>query len=247
MEINAYVNIKQPKVVSTTSTDDWFNLIKDSEYKSEILKARNNKSIYGLIKASMPCVTFNFLYEDYKKDVNLMAPTGVMYIDIDNPMFEPKNLDTSKVFSYYHSFGGVGYALLVKVNGLTKENFKSTYYNICKELNIIEYVDPNAIKPSQFNVLSYDTDIFINKNSKVFDSAPLTDVNRKKKESIYTSREGKIRFDNLDEFVDNIDGDYLVNWDGFEFVSCWIPVRKKTNNRNNTLLAYSDGTELFFR
>jgi hypothetical protein len=57
----------------------------------------------------------------------------------------------------------------VKVEGLTHDNFKTSYLYIVNDLNISEFVDKNAIKASQFNVLSYDYNIFINKNAVCYD------------------------------------------------------------------------------
>jgi hypothetical protein len=239
-QINTYESITNPRVVSTTTINDWLNQIKHSEYSEQIINARLNHCDYNTTKASLPCVTHNFLYNGYKKDTNIINSTGLLYIDIDNPEFNISQLDTSKVFSYYHSFGGLGYAILVKVSGLTPNNFKSTYSNITTALGISDYVDVQAAKASQFNVLSYDSNIFINYDCVTFSAvdAPSSDVNQREKKA-YTPKEGaylSIRFDNLDEI--EFDGEYTVNWNGYEYIKCFIPFRKITSKRNNMLLSY---------
>ena len=160
-------------VNSTIDVTQWLDMIKEKSPTAEmIIRARQNPDMYDDIKRSIPCVTYNFKYNGYKRDENIEHSTGILYIDIDAPDFEVNNLDKSKVFSFYHSFGGQGYAILVKVLGLTPNNFKETYQYIVEDLGLKDYVDRRAIKPSQFNVLSYDEDLFLNMNSSVFPSIP---------------------------------------------------------------------------
>ena len=177
--VNTYDSIKNPKVVSTTSITNWLKLITTSEHSATIIKARNGELDYDKTKASLPCVTYNFLYNDYKKDKNIISGTGFIYIDIDDESFDVNLLESDKVYAYYKSFGGNGYAIIVKVEGLTLQNFKSTYRSIIEQLRIESYIDFNAIKASQFNVLSYDENIFINENSIIFQP-----VNKKVSSSI---------------------------------------------------------------
>jgi hypothetical protein len=240
IQINTYASIKNPHVVSTISINDWLNQIKYSEYSEQITKARSNEIDYKITKELLPCVTPNFVYDKYKKDANIIDSTGLLYIDIDNPEFNITQLDTSKVFSYYHSFGGHGYAILVKVSGVTPNNFRTTYSNIIADLGITEYIDIAAAKASQFNVLSYDSDVFINNEAIVFSSvdAPPSDVYQREKKA-YTPDWGantSIRFDNLDEI--HFDTEYVVNWIGYEYIRCFMPIKKITVNRNNMLLSY---------
>jgi hypothetical protein len=236
--LNTYASVRQPQVQQTLTINDWFRKIKNSEYSSTITQARNGLKDYNTTKFSLPCVTYNFTFDKYKKDDNISSNTGVLYIDIDNPLFELHMLDTSKVYAYYKSFGGHGYSIIIRIDGLTKDNFNYNYLHVCEQLSISEFIDANAIKATQFNVLSYDEDLFINEDCTVFqaETAPLTSVIRKK-ENIYTS-EGGIRFNNLDE-VDLMGGDYIVNWEGIEYVNCFIPMKKReAGNRNSFLLSY---------
>ena len=63
---------------------------------------------------------------------------------------------------------------------------------------------------------------------------------REKKEEAYTIDGGvkfqRLRFNNLDEIP--IDGDYVVNWDGFDTIKCFIPIKKVIKNRSKMLLSY---------
>ena len=190
----------------------------------------------------MPCITYNFLFDNYKKDSNIISGTGLLFIDIDNPCFDIASLDLNKVYAYYKSFGGHGYAVIAKVGNLSLNNFKSTYNYVINELGITEYVDIQAIKPSQFSVISYDKDIYINYDSIIFNSVnvatPSIVIGKEKK--AYTIERGakinSLRFDNLDEI--QIEDNYIVNWDGYTYVKCFIPMKKIAKNRNNFLLSY---------
>jgi len=249
--INTYENIGKPTIKSTKSVYDWFKLISKSDYSGTITLAREGNFDYDTVKKSIPCITYNFLYDGYKKDSNLISSTGLMYIDIDESSFNINLLDTSKVLAYYTSFGGKGYAIIVRVDGLVKSNFESTYKAVIEQLGLTDFVDKNAIKASQFNVLSYDEDIFINPNPYIFKSiepsidtlnknTPLPSVIRKKKKHIHTEggyNSEPLRFDDIDRI--EVIGDYIVNWEGFENIKCTTPFRKKfkAGTRNNFLLS----------
>ena len=243
IQINTYKNLKAPQVVSTIDVNEWFQQIKQSPYSRKIRYARDNPNEYDLIKSNIPCVSYNFQYNGYKKDENLIQSTGILYIDVDTPEFNIHTLDKDKVFSYYKSFGGQGYAILVRVSGLTHDNFRSTYQHIIQDLGLRDFVDTNAIKPSQFNVLSYDENLFLNRNSTIYPSIPappsMLILNKKKIYAIDGGSKSNIRFDNLDEI--EINGDHVVNWDGFDYIRCFIPSRRvRKGNRNAALLSYSN-------
>lgn len=242
--VNTYGCIKQPKVVSTIPVNEWFNLIRESNYSTQISEVRQGLLDYDKIKSTLPSVTYNFLFDGYKTDSNIISSSGLIYIDIDNSGFDIKALDLSKVYAYYKSFGGKGYALVIKASGVTKNNFNSTYTAIADDLGISNYIDKQAIKASQFNVLSYDENIFINESSYTYSSVEVATqsiVYREQKEAYTISRganERSIRFDNLDEI--QIKNDYVVNWDGYDYIKCFIPIKPRKNNRNAFLLSYAN-------
>jgi hypothetical protein len=241
IRINTYNNLKRPIVESTIEITEWLEQIKQkNQYSDRILLARHNPEVYDSIKGSIPCVTYNFQYNGYKNDENIIQSTGLIYIDIDSPEFNINTLDRKKVYSYYHSFGGDGYAVLVKVSGVTHDNFKVTYQYIVKDLEIEDYIDTRAIKPSQFNVLSFDEDLYLNNNSNIYSGIPAPPSIYLNKENTYTIdgvAKSNIRFDNLDDI--EVNGNYMVNWEGYEYIRCFIPFRKvKKGNRNPALISY---------
>lgn len=259
-QLNVYDNIYTPTVQNYTTIKEWFNLIKKSEFTQIILQARNfgkGSKIYDSLKATVPAITYNFTFQTKKSNSNISGATGLLYIDIDDLTFNIDLLDKSKIFAYYKSFGGKGYSILVQVNGLSISNYDSTYSAILNELGLINYYDSGAKKITQFNVLSFDPNIFINYDSFVFDSivdndsfpsfdfSPLSMVIEEREEAytidgVELLSEGNrtIRFNNLNEMY--IDGDYTVDWNGFALIKCWVPFKKIKANRNAHLLGYTN-------
>lgn len=253
--VNLYSNIKNPRIGQTITINQWFDLIKHSDHSSTIISARNGHIAYDYTKSSLSAITYNFLFEEKKANTNITSPTGLMFIDVDiknnqNAGFDITQIDLTKVFCYYHSFGGSGYCIVVKVNNLTIENFDDTYIHICNELNIP--YDKAAKKPTQYSILSHDPNIYVNDNCFAFDSIdicshhPITkrkevyrcDGNISEK-NIKTSPESlnRIRYNNIRDFNFNGKSD-LYHYDKFDIVEAKFPKKILTGNRNSTLVSY---------
>ena len=242
--INYYNNIYTPLVNGEIDVYDFFDRIQnpDSKIKELILLARvykmnDDEDAYQKIKSSLPCYTLNFSFDGKKSNENIIAPTGFIYLDIDN--VENINLSNPYIFAAWQSLSGAGYGILVKVDGLTLENFKITYQAIGKELGI--EVDLNAAKATQFTIQSYDEDIYINNDSTTWEATTLdapTTLSYKKKKKRYANVKGEketIQYDNLHE-IDFEGQDYLVFPDEkYEAAKAYIPKRINSGNRNQTL------------
>lgn len=239
-----YKNVTKPTVIAHTALKDWLYSIRQSPYSDLIIQARKGQVDYETTKMSLPCTTFNFMYDGYKKNVNTLSSTGLLYIDIDSNEFDITLLDRNKIYACYQSFGGSGWVVLARIDGVTLNNFHASYSYVVEDLGLSLFVDTQAIKPSQFSILSYDEDLFINESCFVYQAvevtSPRTDV-KMKKEKAYTlvgEEKAGIRFNNLDDFspVEDI---YSVDWDGKEYVNCFIPIKKReTGQRNSFLLGY---------
>ena len=244
-QVNYYECTTKPSVSKTIDIEEWFNLIRSSNFSDLINQARRGELDYKDTKLNkVPCITYNFIYDEYRKDDNIIIPTGLMYIDIDDPSFNIGLLDKSKIYSFYKSFGGKGWCIVVKVSGLAKHNLKFNHNFICDLLGISEWTDSNAVKASQPNVISYDPDIYINHNAHIFtaiEGVPPSTVYINKREA-YTPDGGtddfkQLRYDNLDEI--KVDGEYIVNWDGIPVVKCFIPMKKRDSGSNAFILSYA--------
>lgn len=176
MKINMYQNIKSPEVSRNVEVENWLEEIKyGSIYKTEIERARNagkGHELYDKIKCTkLPAVTWNFLFEGRKKDENIISSTGYLYFDIDGQELSLEELPQEKVYSFFSSLSNKGKGLIVRVTGITQENFKASYRQIAVDLGIQNKIDVNAVKKSQFTVLTYDPNIFINKEAHCFQAA----------------------------------------------------------------------------
>ena len=234
---------KNCNVIKQISVYEWFEFIKRGDFSIEILSARNGNTNYDEVKTSkVPCVTYNFTFSKYKNTENISKPTGLLYIDIDAPDFKIENIDKKLVFAFYKSFGGKGYSIIVKVDNLSKNNFEETYAYICGQLGISDYVDLGAKKTTQFNVVSFDKELYLNKDSKIFKSINITTLSEtNKKRKAYSTQWGVngnyVRFDNRDDYLQNKEG-FIKNIEGFDFIQAKLLYKKVSKNRNNILLAY---------
>lgn len=250
--INYYRGVKNPEVEKSITLSEWFDMIAWSDFSPMITKAREGEVDYDSVKLDIcPCVTYNFKYDGYKKNDNMVGPTGTMFIDIDDPSFDPSILDREGVLAYYKSFGGKGYSILVKVAGLDNETYKPTLLSIVDRLGLSQFYDKGASKPTQFSVLSYDPDIFINYNSYIF---PIVYSNINKtiniKKNIYIDKKrkdytpngtfsDKMRTSNLSEHLDNIDfgtKKFIDLKDNpIQYAKLFLPPTIKSGVRHNTI------------
>lgn len=250
--INYYRNVKSPEVEKSMSLSEWFDMIAWSDFSLIIKRAREGEVDYDATKVGVcPCVTYNFKYNKYKKNANMVGPTGILFIDIDDPSFDPSVLDYSKVLACYKSFGGKGYSILARVEGLSNETYKPTLLNVVDKLGLSQFYDKGASKPTQFSVLSYDPDIFVNYNSYIF---PIVYPNINKtiniKKNIYIDKKrkdytphgtfsGEMRTSNLSEHLDNIDfgtKKFIDLKDNpIQYAKLFLPTTIKSGVRHNTI------------
>lgn len=271
-QLNTYSNVTTPAFTSNTTNVVWLSNIvnPDNEIKNKIETARKIKELYLLtgdkvfdekyknIKKTLPAVTWNATFSNnYKKDDNFLNATGLLFIDVDHKDFNVSMLDTNMIYSYYHSIGGLGYSILVKVeNNLNPNNFKSTYLSICNKLHISEFIDTNAVKLTQYSIISYDTNLFLNPDSFIFptvddknDFVPNTLIRKQKKEK---HNEGVGYKKDLQEILDkynvlytninsfNFNGKATIeNWkERFDFIQCFTPMNKLKDGRWCTIFNY---------
>lgn len=230
---------------------EWFSMIKSDSYLSTILDVRSQKTkeAYDTQKCSkLPAVCWNGFFEGSRENASFLKSSGFLYIDIDRPDFDPKILDTNKVFAYYKSISNLGYAVIVKAEGVTFDSYVSTYNYVLEDLGLENDFDINARKFSQCNVLPHDKELFLNKDSYTYKAIlPNTKVSPTHTNNIINSNlykkdiktiggQFRLVFSNL-EFEYSSDG-VVVNWDGMEEISCYIPFNKNPKVRNSVMLSY---------
>lgn len=254
-ELNYFKAIKgKAKVLSTKSVFNWFNLIKtENEFTNHIIKARTytkGSDEYNYLKKNkVPCTAFNFLFDKEKLDSNIIKGTGLIFFDVDDTQFEINTLTDKNYFAYYKSFGGNGYSIVAKVSGLTLENFRHNYIKIAQQLGIQEKIDFGSFKASQYNVLSYDPDLSINEKSFSFVAEDVEKKEQTQLQSIFnkicsssddlTKEFIPLRYNNVND-KDTKGENYLVDWEGWDYVKCYYNANKKlSDGRKRFTLAYT--------
>jgi hypothetical protein len=195
--IDYHKNVHSTSIQQRIDINNWLQQIKDGIFFGNQIETLRNSTKgskqYKEIKEwQLPCVTYNFDYLNKKTDDNVIGGTGFLFIDIDeldgkNSSFKIEDVDLTYVYSYYKSVGNNGYHIIINVNGLSSDGyiFKQQYAYILNMLNLTKYSDNNATKRTQYAILSYDSNIYINTNASIIDlsvvSFSLTDVAKKQK------------------------------------------------------------------
>ena len=259
--LNTFQCATNPNVAQTIAITEWFSQIKHTpdqelfsivrKYKAESLakpEDRKLKDRYDYFKSkNFPTICYNAIVDGYRKTSKYISSTGLMFIDADKNDFTLSNVDTNKLFAAYKSIGGKGYCLLVRVNGLTLENYEATFDFVIKDLNLQSYYDIDAKGMLQQSIISYDEDILINGNAFIYDSIKsdnqksTTTIVIKKKENIYnddSTFSQNVRYSNMGCI--QLDSPWVTDFSGeTKEVKCTIPMRKLTDGRKRHLIAYT--------
>jgi|GEM_PF-5521003 len=174
---NFYENVRKPNVLKDITIEQYVQKVKNGEHARNILKAREagkGTTLYQQIKLKQPAVTLNFTFENSRRNANAINSTGYLMFDVDDKCFSPSSLDPSNFSIINKSFGGQGYTLVTRVDGITPENFKVAYNWVAQQVGLSEMFDVNARSISQSTILSYDPEIHFNSSSRVFDATALT-------------------------------------------------------------------------
>ena len=251
--LDLHQNLTIPEISRRINVLDWFEMVRSSKFSSIVTLAREGSVDKESAKSFMvPCVTYNFSYDGYKKDDLITGSTGLLYIDVDKSGVELSPEIKSKVYCAYKSFGGEGLSIIVRVEGLNTSNFSTIYNHIIQDLNLDTFVDNRAIKKSQYAVLSFDKDIYINQNPYVYYSTDIiysNNINNKKvsTSSIYIKK----RLPLVDTFSDSItlsdfnlqvsniefEGDLFIDFGrkGLEYTRVFVPKDVQEGSRNTVL------------
>ncbi|MFK2818991.1 hypothetical protein U0L90_02590 [Flavobacteriaceae sp. LMIT009] len=182
------------------------------------------------------------MFNELKTNATIKKATGFIYLDIDGNT--EINLNNSLIFASWLSVSGQGRGVLVKVNGLTLGNFKTTYVAIAKELNI--KADINANRATQYCIHSYDEDLYINNDSLTYVAKPHEEITvtprteilkKKKKDSTEKGVNKEWNYNNINDF-DFKGRPYLFfPQDKAPFAVAFIPKNIPIGSRNQILSA----------
>ena len=246
--ISCYNNIKDPRVLGEIDMSDFLECVRspDALTKKLINQAREHKSNgkkqeYNSIKEALSCFTLNFSFGSKKANSTLKAPSGYIYIDIDGE--EEVDLENELIYASWKSLSGTGRGVLVKVEGLSLENFKTTYSDVANAINV--KADEYAAKATQYNVHSYDEDIYINEESltwyakEVIRNTPYALIykRKKRKDSGGMGVTDKWQYNNIPD-LDFGDSDYLFFPEEKETIAqAYLPFRKIEMGARNHIIS----------
>ncbi|WP_027137409.1 primase C-terminal domain-containing protein [Gaetbulibacter saemankumensis] len=251
--VTKYKNIKNPKDGFRLSIDKVFEIIKNGDSELTHIKyarrLKKGSKEYDDVKTNLiSTFRFNFLFKGKASNKNITDSTGLIFIDVDSNKKINKN---EFIFAKWKSLSKNGYGILVKVDGLTIDNFNNAYDEISKLLNINS--DIGARKPTQQTVLSYDPKMYINHNSKVYNCANTKKVPSPIKQNLErrgltsndtfsnSSEYRKVRFNNINDYFQNknMDLDYIFFPENKEKIcQPFVPITVKEGQRNNTMFTY---------
>lgn len=149
------------KVMKNSSVDKMLDYISKSNDNVERLRQYSRDSQeYKQAKKKLYCVTWCASFNENRVLEDLNELTGLVYLDFDN---QEVNKD-EYTYAQWKSLSGKGYGKLVKVEGLNKNNFKSTV-----EALRMNYSTSDDLKDyTRLNILSSDKDLYVNDSAKTY-------------------------------------------------------------------------------
>jgi len=174
MIVSAFKNVKDVNNPVNRDVMIFLNRIKNGAQKDKIEQLRKgNKEI----KQQLPGVCFSGKFKR-RSDKDLIEHSGLIILDFDK-VGDPTDLKAEicvlpYVFAAFTSPSGDGLKVLVRCLN-SSENHKMQYLALVKEINS-PHLDESGKDISRFCFESYDPDIFINENAKVFKKMESLDI-----------------------------------------------------------------------
>jgi hypothetical protein len=247
---NIFPNVKTPQVISTAGISTVLNHIKVGTFKDKIIESRiygKGHPIFEQNKTLTPTFTPNGTFTKRRSVGTIENLTGLIYLDIDHEIDVKKLHALQFVYSFWKSFSGNGYGLLVSVSGLKKDNFKSSWSYLSNYfLGLDITIDPHTKDISRQCVISYDPDIYINhnvvsliipeKSCSISDELfPITTTLPNYQSNI--THLDKIKYQTtLDDYCNM---DYIVIEEGREYRNTYIPQIIKEGARHTWLSSFT--------
>lgn len=151
-------------------------------------RVSNKRTLYQHVKSTeLWVVTWNALFNEKRNKVSISELSGYIYGDVDDfqgliDSGKCKNLKEAKDYVWkvlnaksfkfikgaWRSISGEGFGFLMKVEGLTIENFKSTWISLAKFFESKGVIlDPQTKDITRPNVIAYDPNIFIREDEDI--------------------------------------------------------------------------------
>lgn len=167
--ISIFENAKTTKPTRNMQEMAFFDSVKNGEWQIEVLHYRQTKD--QELKKKIPAVTASGVF--FQRAANgIVTHSNLICIDVDaKDQITQINVDALKsdafVYVLHKSVGGEGYALYFKIDG---NRHVDAFLGIEKYLfeNYTIVIDKSCKDVSRLRFVSYDPELFINENAKVF-------------------------------------------------------------------------------
>ncbi len=229
----------------------------ETENQTELARSFGKHSLeYDRIKFQIPTFTPNASFSFKRELKYLKEPSGFIYIDLDD--YHDINFlkQDEYIYSCWKSLSGIGIGALVKVDGITAQNFKGCWsylYNYFKGYGIT--IDKQTCDITRQNVISFDPDIYINENATSLYADQITIQTYTNIPQFQDSKESTLSglFYGFEETIltessrikyrttlDDYQGmNYVVIEDGKEFRSCFLPKEIRNGERHKWMVGHT--------
>lgn len=259
MTVSLCQNIKKSQITGYDTINRILEKIQkgETENLTELARSYGKHSLeYDNIKFQIPTFTPNARFSLRRDLKYLEEPSGFIYIDLDD-YHDINFLKRDKyIYSCWMSLSGIGIGALVKVNGITAQNFKhcwSYLFNYFKSYGIT--IDKQTCDITRQNVISFDPNIYVNENAvSLYADQIITqtstsiiqfhDSKNYTWSDLYSGSEktdltGSSRIKYRTTLDDYQGKNYVVIDDGKEFRSCFLPKEIRAGERHKWMVGHT--------
>lgn len=180
MNVTIFKNVKQVQNGFDKPVLDILNRIKIGKSKEKVLWLREqNKEIYQKNKGNLPSVCFNGTFS-HRSLKGLTEKSGLIILDFDKfsseeeaIIFKESIISIDYIFSAWISPSGLGVKVLVKI---PVDEMHKEYFDSLKLFFNSTHWDDAGSDISRLCFESYDPEIYINTDSKVWDAIELPEI-----------------------------------------------------------------------
>ena len=259
MNVSLCENIKKSQITGYDTINGILEKIQKGETEkfTKLARSYGKHSLdYDRIKFQIPTFTPNACFSKKRELKYLQEPSGFIYIDLDD--YNDTNFlkQDEYIYSCWRSLSDTGVGALVKVNGISAQNFKecwtylSTYF---KGYGIT--IDKQTSDITRQNVISFDPNIYINKNSTSLYADQITNQTYTSLPQFQDSKESTLSglFYGFEETsltdssriiyrttLDDYKGkSYVVIEEGKTSRSCYLPKEIRAGERHNWMVGHT--------
>ena len=198
--ISLYKNAMTTKPNGEVDINDFLEGVRTGTWQDPILALRafTDKKMKDEAKKKIDAVTIAGLFSE-RNDNALIEHSGFMAVDIDNcdvQKLKEQVKSDNYVYAAFQSVGGYGVCLIVRID---PKKHRESYDGFSKYMfDTYDYiVDPTGVNVSRLRFVSYDPDLHLNLDAKVFRQYPTSKPPKKVDKVLYAK-------DDFDALIEDI-------------------------------------------